>query len=199
MKTFHSLIILTLVTGCTTSESNIKSRNINNNNNNSVNLSEITMIELDETKEFPIHTIISLTNEKKPHISYTKKIVVASYNINDVKKRWGESAFKRIEKSWTRDFSVSDLKYISRYADGLKIFVKNEKEFLSARSNKTCNHNNVRFYIKSKTKEENSFTIPGNLLCQKTTIMIGFKKFIKEMNSLVLKYKPNLNMELAAL
>ena len=196
MKIFHSLIIVTLVTGCTASESNIKSRNINNNN---VNLSEITMIELDQTKEFPIHTIISLTNENKPFISYTKKIIVASYKIDEVKKRWGESAFKRIEKSWKRDFSVSDLKYIYRYAEGLKIFLQNEKELLSVRSNKTCNRNNVRFYIKSKTREENSFTIPGNLLCQKTTIMVGFKKFIKEMNSLVLKYQPSFNMEMAAL
>jgi hypothetical protein len=124
---------------------------------------------------------------------------VASYNIDEVKKLWGESAFNRIEKSWKRDFSVSDLKYINRYADGLKIFLQNEKELLSVRSNKTCNRNNVRFYIKSKTREENSFTIPGNLLCQKTTIMVGFKKFIKEMNSLVLKYQPSFNIEMAAL
>lgn len=196
MKILNSLIIVTLVTGCTASESNIKSRSMNNNH---VNLSEITMIELDQTKQFPIHTIISLTNENHPYISYTKKIVVASYQIDEVKKLWGANAFKKIEKSWKRDFSVSDLKYISRYADGLKIFLKNEKEFLSARSNKTCNHNDVRFYIKSKTREENSFTIPGNLLCQKTTMMVGFKKFIKEMNSLVLKYQPNFNMGIASL
>ncbi len=196
MKIFNSLIILTLVTGCTASESNIKSRNINSND---VNLSEITMIELDETKQFPIHTIISLTNEKKPYISYTKKIVVASYNIDEVKKVWGDSAFKKIEKSWKREFSVSDLKYINRYAEGLKIFLQNEKELPSTRSNKTCHRNNVRFYIKSKTREENSFTIPGNLLCQKTTIMVGFKKFIKEMNSLVLKYQPSFNIDMAAL
>ncbi len=196
MKILNSLIIVTLVTGCTASESNIKSRSMNNNH---VNLSEITMIELDETKQFPIHTIISLTNENKPYISYTKKIVVASYQIDEVKKLWGASAFKKIEKSWKRDFSVSDLKYINRYADGLKIFLQNEKELLSVRSNKTCNRNNVRFYIKSKTKEQNSFTIPGNLLCQKTTMMVGFKKFIKEMNSLVLKYQPHFNMDIAAL
>ena len=195
MKIFNSLIIVTLVSGCTTPESNFSSRSSNNN----VNLTEITMIELDQTKQFPIHTIISLTNEKKPYISYTKKIVVASYNIDEVKKLWGDSAFKKIEKSWKRDFSVSDLKYINRYADGLKIFLQNEKELISVRSNKTCNRNNVRFYIQSKTRKENSFTIPGNLLCQKTTVMVGFKKFIKEMNSLVLKYQPSFNIEMAAL
>ncbi len=197
MKIFNSLIILTLVTACTTPESNLNSRS---SHNNYLNLSEITMIELDQTKRFPIHTIISITNEKKPYISYTKKIVVASYKVDDVKKIWGESAFKKIEKSWKKEFSVSDLKYLNRYSHGLKIFLQNQKELPSAQSNKTCNRNNVRFYVKSNTKEENSFTIPGNLLCQNTKMMVGFKKFIKEMNSLVLKYQPSLNsLDLASL
>jgi hypothetical protein len=164
----------------------------------SFNLTEITMIELDKSKKFPIHTIITIKNDRKPSISYTKKIKVASYQIDDVKKAWGAAAFKKIEKSWQRDFSVSDLKYINRYAEGLKIFLQNEKELPSARSTKTCDHNNFRFFVKSETKEINSFTIPGNLLCQDNNIMRGFRKFIKEMNALVLKYQPHL-FEIASL
>jgi hypothetical protein len=192
MKIFSSIIILTLISACNTMPTDRGS------DIDSFNLTEITMIELDKSKKFPIHTIITIKNDRKPSISYTKKIKVASYQIDDVKKAWGAAAFKKIEKSWQRDFSVSDLKYINRYAEGLKIFLQNEKELPSARSTKTCDHNNFRFFVKSETKEINSFTIPGNLLCQDNNIMRGFRKFIKEMNALVLKYQPHL-FEIASL
>lgn len=192
MKIFSSIIILTLISACNTMPTDRGS------DLDSFNLTEITMIELDNSKQFPIHTIITIKNDKKPSISYTKKIKVASYQIDDVKKAWGAAAFKKIEKSWKKDLSVSDLKYINRYAEGLKIFLQNEKELPSVRSTKACDYNNVRFFVKSDTREENSFTIPANSLCQDTTIMRGFRKFIKEMNSLILKYQPQV-FEIASL
>jgi hypothetical protein len=164
-------------------------------------LSEITMTFLGGNVQFPIHTTISLANYAAPTISYSKKLVVSPHRALEIKKALGDNAFQRIEKSWQADLRSQDFVDIANICEKLDIFTQKEVEWLAEENNVVdcTNSSDIQFYVRSQTGQENSFTIPGQMLCQEKSLPVGLKKLMGEVVALIPKYQPNSETQVARL
>jgi len=164
-------------------------------------LSEITMTFLGGNAEFPIHTTISLANYAAPTISYSKKIVLSPHRAVEIKEALGDDVFQKIEKSWQADLRSKDFVEIAHICEKLNMFAKNEVEWLAEENQAApcANSSDIQFYVRSETGQENSFTIPGQMLCQEKSLPAGLKKLMGEINALIPKYQPTSETQVARL
>lgn len=165
---------------------------------NNFKLDEITLIYLRNTR-FPIHTTISLFNYAYPIILYSRKIIVSPHLVEEVKKAWGNNVFHNIKTTWQNDVHVPDFVHIENICKGLNLFAQNKKNLPSAiyPERRCVEVNEIQFYVRSQSGQENTLTMPGSVLCQEKSLLMGFKELVREINALVDKYQPTLETQFA--